>query len=536
MGASPGRRIAAGDTRLPEERRHWAYALAAALVIAGFCLEAAVYGSTGRMHYVMRGMRGGPMMTVMYVGMVAMAVGLALACWSLFPSPRVILRRRTPDLRVRARDSQRLTPAHWLVVTGMALAIAIDFMKPITVGFVLPGFKSEYGLTSAQAASLAFFGIGGTAVGSVFWGWMADRVGRRATLLFTSLVFIVTSSCGAMIQWRANVAMCAVMGLASGGLLPVALAVLAEVLPSRHRGWMMVIIGGELALAYAASSWLATWLTPEYGWRMLWLAGAPLGLFLVVLSYAVPESPRFLLTVGLRERADAVLRRYGMTASESGAALGGAVPEALPQSSSFASLLRPPLTGRTTALWLMGLSAGLVNYGFILWLPVNLSAQGVSVHSADRLLAHSSLVSLPAIILVALLYSAWSSKLTVALACAVTCAALALIALIGPTGGVALQGLIVMTLCGNAALYATLGPYAGEMYPTYLRSAGTGFAQGWGRVGGVIGPGLVVASITPPGLAAAAAIGIVPTMLAGLGISGLTGETRRRRLEELGVA
>ncbi|MGH3470678.1 MAG: MFS transporter [Nocardioidaceae bacterium] len=315
----------------------------------------------------------------------------------------------------------------------------------------------------------------------------------------------------------------------------MALAFLAEVLPTRHRGWMMVVIGGELGLAYAASSWLATWLMPHYTWRMLWLVGAPLGLFLVLLSYATPESPRFLLTVGQKSKADEVLRRYGMTVidAEPGSATG--VSGLLPQSSSLVSLVSRPLIGRTTALGLLGLSAGLVNYGFILWLPTDLSVQGVSMHAADRLLAHSSLISLPAVVLVAVLYNVWSSKGTMVLACAVTFAALGLVVILGPSGHFALEALIVAALCGNAALYATLGPYAGEMYPTYLRSAGTGFAQGWGRLGGVIGPGLVVASITPPGLIAAAAIAIIPTALAGLSTSGLTSETRRRPLEELGV-
>jgi putative MFS transporter len=526
----------ATDAVLPEEHKHWAYIPAAVLVVVGFALEVVVYASSSGMHYVMRGMGSGTMMTLMYIGMGAMLAGLVLAWWSLFPSVGEIRRRRTPNLQVRARDSQRLTTAHWLVVIGMTLAVAIDFMKPITVGFVLPGFKSEYSLTGAEAACLAFFGIGGTAIASVFWGWMADRVGRRGALLYTSLVFIVTSSCGSMVHWQTNVAMCCIMGLASGGLLPVALAFLAEVLPSRHRGWMMVVIGGELGLAYAASSWLATWLTPAYSWRMLWLVGAPLGLFLVVFSYLIPESPRFLLTVGQKAKAEAVLRRYGMTATDAPAEPVGGVSGALPVSSSFASLLSPPLAGRTMALGLLGLSAGLVNYGFILWLPTNLSSQGVSVQAADRLLAHSSLISLPAVILVAILYNVWSSKRTMVLACGVTFAALVLIVIVGPTGHLALEALIVATLCGNAALYATLGPFAGEMYPTYLRSAGTGFAQGWGRLGGVIGPGLVVASLTPPGLVAAAAIAIVPTAMAAMGIGGLTGETRRRPLEELGVA
>lgn len=528
---------ATSEVALVEERKRWAYVPAALLVIVGFCIDLFVYTEGSRVHYALSKMQGGPM-ALMWAGTAAEAAGLALGWWSLFPPLHEIKRRKTPNLELRARDSQQLKWSHWLVVAGMVIAIAIDFMKPITVGFVLPGFKNEYHLTAAQAASLAFFGIGGTAIASVFWGWLADRTGRRSALMFTSLVFIATSGCGAMMPWQMNVIYCFIMGLASGGLLPVALAYLAEILPSWHRGWLLVIIGGELGLAYAASSWLATWLTPHYTWRMLWLVGAPLGLFLAVLSYVVPESPRFLLTVGQTSKAHEVMRRYGMVSSPSSevdrmAAAGTA--SALPRTATLASLFRRPLIGRTSALAMLGLSAGLINYGFLLWLPTNLSAHGVSVQSADRLLAHSSLVSLPAIFLVALLYNVWSSKGTAVFACCVTFAALVALVILVPKQNFLLEALIAVILSGNAALYATLGPYATEMYPTYLRSGGTGVAQGWGRIGGVIGPGLVVASITPPGLAATAIVALVPTALAAMGILGLTKETRRRRLEELGA-
>lgn len=359
------------------------------------------------------------------------------------------------------------------------------------------------------------------------------RVGRRSTLLFTSLIFLASSSCGVMMPWQMNVFMCGLMGLASGGLLPVALAFLAEVLPSRHRGWLMVIIGGQLAVAYAATSWLATWLTPDYTWRMLWLVGAPLSLILITVSYILPESPRYLLGVGQVARAGEVMQRYGMKIKETVA--GAATPSEATES-SLSALGSRKLIGRTTALAMLGLSAGLVNYGFILWLPVNLEKFGISADGTNKLLAQSSLFSLPAIIIVAVLYNRWSSKKTMILACGATALALITLVLIAPQENLLLQGIIVIALCGSGALYATLGPYAAEMYPTYLRSAGTGVAQGWGKIGGVIGPLLIVATIAPPGLVSTAVLALIPTGLAAIAVWTLTKETRGKSLAELGAA
>lgn len=517
---------------LPEDRKRWAFIPSVVIVVVGFCIELGLYIQAAETDFVMKDMHGTGM-AWMNIGMVVMGAGLILGCWSLFPSIREIRRRKSSDVAITADDSQQFTTFHWVVVIGMALAITIDFMKAITLGFTLPGFKGEYGLTTGTASLLVLAGIGGTAVGSVFWGWMADRVGRRSTLLFTSLIFLASSSCGVMMPWQMNVFMCGLMGLASGGLLPVALAFLAEVLPSRHRGWLMVIIGGQLAVAYAATSWLATWLTPDYTWRMLWLVGAPLSLILITVSYILPESPRYLLGVGQVARAGEVMQRYGMKIKETVA--GAATPSEATES-SLSALGSRKLIGRTTALAMLGLSAGLVNYGFILWLPVNLEKFGISADGTNKLLAQSSLVSLPAIIIVAVLYNRWSSKKTMILACGATALALITLVLIAPQENLLLQGIIVIALCGSGALYATLGPYAAEMYPTYLRSAGTGVAQGWGKIGGVIGPLLIVATIAPPGLVSTAVLALIPTGLAAIAVWTLTKETRGKSLAELGAA
>ena len=57
--------------------------------------------------------------------------------------------------------------------------------------------------------------------------------------------------------------MCFIMGLGVGGMLPIAYALMAETIPARHRGWVMVLIGGDIAGAYIITSWLASSLVPD---------------------------------------------------------------------------------------------------------------------------------------------------------------------------------------------------------------------------------------------------------------------------------
>jgi MFS transporter, putative metabolite:H+ symporter len=100
-------------------------------------------------------------------------------------------------------------------------------------------------------------GISGTVLDSLIWGWLGDRIGRRASILLAALTFIATSICGAMPNYYLNLIMCFLMGIGVDGMLPIAYALLAETVPARHRGWLMVLIGADVAGAYILTSWLA---------------------------------------------------------------------------------------------------------------------------------------------------------------------------------------------------------------------------------------------------------------------------------------
>ena len=110
--------------------------------------------------------------------------------------------------------------------------------------------------------------------------------------------------------------MCFLMGIAVGGMLPICYALLAETIPARHRGWIIILIGADIAGAYIFTSWLSTALVPIYSWRILWLIGLPTGVIFVMLNRWIPESPRFLLMQGRDEEAREVMSRFGAVVVE----------------------------------------------------------------------------------------------------------------------------------------------------------------------------------------------------------------------------
>ena len=197
-------------------------------------------------------------------------------------------------------------------------------MKPASLGFTLPGMMSEYRVTKATVSSFPFSALVGTVVGSIIWGVLADIYGRKATILLSAVMFVGTSICGAMPSLAWNVGMCFMMGVAAGGMLPVTYALLAEMMPSRHRGWALVLVGGLGAVGgYFAASGFSALLQPFFGWRILWILNLPTGLSLVLLGALMPESAKFLLARGRREEAQQVMERFGSKARQTRARRAG---------------------------------------------------------------------------------------------------------------------------------------------------------------------------------------------------------------------
>ena len=421
----------------------WRHALAfwcgSVMVSIGVLLHVPMLWMGRNTGYRLAGM---PMGTGMYVGMALIVLGVVAAGYGLRPrrgSERVIYGSVAPP------EDAPLTQAHWIQMGLLALALVIDVMKAATLGFVTPGMRLEYGLDLATVALLPFVALIGTTVGSFIWGTLADFYGRRASILLAAVLFVGTSICGAMPSFRWNLVMCFLMGLAAGGMLPVVNALLAEIMPAKDRGWVLVLIGGIGTVGgYFATSSLSALLQPHFGWRVMWLLGFPTGLALIALSPMLPESARFLLQMGRIDEARETFARFGTvitidqptTTTGSGALADDRVPARSPEGLDLRTLI-----GTTVALTLAALAWGFVNYGVLLWLPTALMAEGRSVNLMSTIIARSTLIAVPAIAVATYLYGIWSTKR-------------ALVAAIGITT----LGLLATLLRGNGALAIVSNP------------------------------------------------------------------------------
>ncbi|HET8654536.1 MAG TPA: MFS transporter [Longimicrobiaceae bacterium] len=503
-------------------------------VAVGVVLQLPMYVDSAGRGYRLVGMMMGPSM---WLGMGLVALGLCTTLYSLVP-PSAEMDERTAGLRVRALDDAPINRTHVGLLLVMALAITIDVMKPTILSFVVPGMAREYGLKSPvnlsgtiPVALLPLSGITGTVLGSFLWGWMGDRIGRRASILMAGMTFIATSACGAMPAFWMNCVMCLTMGFGVGGMLPIMFTLMAESIPARHRGWMMVLIGGDIVGAYIITSALASWLVPHYNWRILWLIGFPTGFLLLFLSRWIPESPRFLLAQGQIREAESVMRRYGAVAVRE--------PEPVAESEvrdRFTQLLRPPFLGITATVILLALGGGFVQFGFQLWIPSNLQRLGFTEAGSFELLRNAALIGFPLNFVVAWMYGFWSSKKTLALLTALTAVAMMGFATLGNAvvhHRALLYVLLVVPIWGISSVVSVLSAYAAEIYPTRIRSRGSGLIAGFTKFGGVLIIALVVLAVAPPSIQATALLGAVPLVLAAVAVVSFGVETRKRQLEEI---
>lgn len=499
-------------------------------VVAGVGLHLPMFIEAGEtMHYHMAGM---PMDTPMLAGMFLILGGTVAVAYGLL-APKAVaavdpaaFAAQTP----MTERSGRMSTSHWQLAVVLTVAIVVDVMKPATLGFVLPGLAEEYGISRSVAALLPFVALSGTTVGSLVWGYLGDRMGRRAAILLSAIIFIATSICGAMPAFEWNLVMCFLMGASAGGMLPIAYTLLAEIAPAKNRGWFVVLPGAlGMAGGFLVASLSATLLEPHFGWRILWFLGLPTGLIVILLNHFIPESPRFLLLHGRVQEAREVMKRFG------GAAALANPPDQPGTRTPARILLRPPFLGPTLTLNFVALIWGLVNFGFLLWLPSDLRARGYSAATADGLMALSSLIALPTAFLTAWLYNRWSTRNTLVLSCGVTTLALAGLAMVDHGFSFAdgnLVLLIALLMFGCSGIIGMLLPYGAENYPLQVRGRGTGLVAGSSKFGG-IGAQVFSLSGLVPQLATAALVLALPVAVSGILIARFGAETRGRKLEAL---
>ncbi len=221
--------------------------------------------------------------------------------------------------RILARvETQPLGPVHIFVLSLCALGFGFDLAE-LGLGNVLSAVFSAPPVSAAPSKLswlIAAPYIGGI-IGAPAFGWLADRHGRRSTLVVMMVSLGIFSLLGSQAHLIETLTVYRILcGLTLGAFPPVIIAYMTDLLPARGRGRVLMMTCAAAILGIPLSVFFVRWLTPIHplgidAWRwafILYGAGSILtGLALV----AAPETVRWLVKAGRQDQALAVLRRLG---------------------------------------------------------------------------------------------------------------------------------------------------------------------------------------------------------------------------------
>ncbi len=201
---------------------------------------------------------------------------------------------------------------HWLMVVALGITWILDGLEVTLVGSLSGALASDnsIALTSTEIGAAASAYLVGAVLGSLAFGYLTDKLGRRRLFYVTLLLYIVaTIATGCSWNFWSFAVFRFLTGAGIGGEYVAINSAIQELTPARYRGWTDLTINGSfwIGAALGAVGSLAALdpdlVDPAYGWRLPFAIGGVLGLLIVYLRRFVPESPRWLATHGRGDEA-----------------------------------------------------------------------------------------------------------------------------------------------------------------------------------------------------------------------------------------
>ena len=446
-------------------------------------------------------------------------------------------------------QQKRLTTNQKKIVAAAVIGDMLDYFDFGLIGFALAFIIGPWQLTYGQSAMILLTsGIGGVP-GALFYGWLADRIGRRTVFIITALNFSLATGVMALTPDHGGWIFLSVcrffVGFGVAGLFTVDLPLVQEFVPTAKRGFIGGLVTSLLPISGIMGAALGAFATPIIGWRGLFAIGLlPAAVTLLIRAW-VPESPRWLIRMGRLDDARRSLA-WALQIDRREIELPASIPE--PEPTAWRELFRYPRSMALSVLTSLGCQAGGVGIG--LWSTTLLVLLlKIKPAEASYLMIYAGLVALGGRFAFCYLSDAIGRRPSGVL---LSFGAALSLALAGYYHDVFVGGasMFFVMLLGQRFFgdggYAVVGPYAAEVWPSRLRASGMGFGFGIGNLGKILGPlglALIVGSsdvISPKATIAA----IEPAMVylaAWYALSGiifilLGFETKGRSLEELDAA
>ncbi|MFL6416109.1 MAG: MFS transporter [Bryobacteraceae bacterium] len=233
---------------------------------------------------------------------------------------------RSIETDVPARlDRLPFSPWHRKIIVALGTSWLLDGLQ-VTLAGSLAGIledKKALGLSDPQVTAGATTYLAGAVMGAILFGYLTDRLGRRKLFLVTLAVYSLATAATAL-SWNfwSFALFRFITGLGIGGEYAAINSAVDELIPGKVRGTVDLVVNATFWVGAAIGS-IASWLLlnsgiapVNLGWRFAFGIGAVLGIGVLLLRLAVPESPRWLMLRGKEEDADRIVGDIEKAVSE----------------------------------------------------------------------------------------------------------------------------------------------------------------------------------------------------------------------------
>ena len=397
----------------------------------------------------------------------------------------------------------------WKALFAAQFGWMLDAMDIMFYAFALVTIQKEFHLTSAQAGAVASLTLLASAFGGIFFGALADRVGRVRTLVLAILAYSVftaltatAQTLAALLLWRCLV------GFGMGGEWSAGSVLVSETWPAEHRGKAIGIMQSGWAVGYILAALISAVVLPRFGWRALFLIGILPAFLVAWIQRHVPEPEIWVKNKGAR--------RDGAR-------------------SSIGVIFRPPLLKKTLTASLLTTCVLFAYWGLFTWMPTFLSrpvadgGAGLGIVKSSAWIVPMQIGAFFGYLLFGFLADRFGRRpvfITFLVAAAL------LVPLYGQLARQELWLFILGPFIGffGHGYFSVFGAMLAELFPTHIRATAQGLTYNVGRAFSALAPFMIGALSDVYGIGSA--LGLTAFFfLAGAVVMLFLPETKGRELE-----
>jgi AAHS family 4-hydroxybenzoate transporter-like MFS transporter len=393
-------------------------------------------------------------------------------------------------------DGSKFGTPYLIIISLCFLLMVCDSYDVAALSFAAPMLIKQWSIAPEAMGLIFSVGLFGLLVGSILFGWVGDRFGRKRAMIIGALCFSALTAVTGLAQSQSQLLvlrLVATIGL--GGAVPNAVALVTESTPRPRRVTAVGIIFAGYSVGGIIAGLTANYIIGVMGWQMMFYIGGALSLATTVAFFFLPESLAYLATQPTKRenalRVAAFLRPDMRFSSDARILPDVVVGEAHGRNydrnyARFADLFAGPLRSVTPLMWLIYIANSMTVFSLSSWMPVAVEAVGFPPGMAAVATAMLYTGSAVGGVLGGRCTDNWGASAIIALAAL----AFPTVVSLGAIGG---SGWLLFPVSFLAGCFAFGGQtclhgFVGSLYPTHLRANGVGWAIGIAKIGSISGP------------------------------------------------